>query len=86
MTTKPEVVWQNDDIRIVVWYETIKSDGTATEFLNRRYVIEKVETKDALGEPNWRKIIVPNGISEIIDELLDRLSISREKHPDNEQS
>ncbi|MHA2280091.1 MAG: hypothetical protein ACXAC5_04345 [Promethearchaeota archaeon] len=74
----PEVAWKSDAVRIVVWYEPCPT------IFKRIYIIEQALTKDALGEQNWQKVFVHDGISDIIEGFLDQLGISREKYPDNE--
>ena len=86
---EPKIAWQSGNTRIVVWYEPfmIEEGGSVREpkpnevptVLRRLYVVEKVATRDALGQPNWQRIIVPNGISEISEEFLNKLGISKEK-------
>jgi len=75
--SSPKVVWQKDDARIVVWYEPAMVADIVV--LVRNYAIEKAESKDALGEFNWRKIVVPNGLSEIVNDFLDKLEVVKEK-------
>jgi len=79
------IVWKSDTIRIVVWYEPIPilpKLGEPSTIFRRKYVIEQVLTKDVLGEPNWQRIQVTDGVSTIIESFLDKLKIVKDKMPE----
>jgi len=82
MTSDPKVVWQKDDARIVVWYEPRMVCDMVVQV--RHHVVERTDTKNALGEPNWRKVEIPRGFYEIINDFIDKLGFVIEKQSDNE--
>ena len=86
-----QIAWQNDNVRVVIWYKPFIVSGDVTRLvkpdevptvLKRQHSVEKILTKDALGQPNWVRATVTDDIFPIIEEFLNSLGFSKEKSPE----
>lgn len=94
MTINPEIAWEDNGFRIVIRYEpfVVEENGLARKpkpnetptILRRLHTIERIATRDALGQPNWQRVFIQEGMLLIIEEFLNKLGTSKEKLPEKE--